>query len=257
MIKAIFFDIDGTLVSFRTHEISVKSLETLRSLRKNGVKLFIASGRHFRLMDNLGEFSFDGYICMNGALIYDRGEVVYRHPIDRNDALAVADIADRNRIPCALFSENRLGMNFQNGKTMEIFKMIRLPQPPIIPLREYAMEPVYQYTIFVNGEMEKRYLQPVLKHAFSTRWHPEFTDIIPENLSKAEGIEHVISMYGISRDEVMAFGDGGNDVEMLEYAGIGVAMGNAVPDVQKRADYVTGSVDDEGVTMAVRHFGLL
>ena len=96
-----------------------------------------------------------------------------------------------------------------------------------------------------------------MKHSVTTRWHPEFTDIVPENISKAEGISRVIAGYGIGREEVMAFGDGGNDVEMIEYAGIGVAMGNALPDVRKHADYVTSTVDEDGIVAALRHFRIL
>lgn len=257
MIKAIFFDIDGTLVSFKTHEISSNTLAALSALQANGVRLFIASGRHLLIMDNLSGFPFDGYVCMNGSLIYDRGEVIYSHPLDRDDAAAVVDFAEKNSIPCVAFAEKEIVMNCHNALTERVFKMIRLPEPTPSPLYPYASKPVCQFTIFVDQETEDRCLVPVLKHSVTARWHPEFTDIDPENISKAEGIARVISRYGIRREEVMAIGDGGNDVEMLEYAGIGVAMGNAVPEVRKHADFVTSTVDEDGVIAAVRHFGLL
>ena len=256
MIKAIFFDIDGTLVSFRTHEISARSLRTLARLQEKGVRLFIASGRHFLTMDNLGNFPFDGYICMNGAVIYSGGKVIFRRPVGCEDAEKVAEIAENHHIPCAVFFENTVGMNFLDVKSRDVLKMVRMPLPPIISFREPFGQPVYQYTIFADGEQERNYLRPALKGSALSRWHPGFLDINPENMSKAVAIERVISGLGIRREEVMAFGDGGNDVEMLDYAGIGVAMGNASPDVQSHADYVTDTVDDEGVTKAVAHFGL-
>ena len=67
----------------------------------------------------------------------------------------------------------------------------------------------------------------------------------------------ILEYFGISRDECMAFGDGGNDIPMLEYAGVGVAMGNAKEDVQAKADFITKSVDDDGVAYALRHYGLI
>ena len=224
MIKAIFFDIDGTLVSFKTHEISKTTLEALYALRKKGVKLFIASGRHLLIMDNLSGFPFDGYVCMNGSLVFDRGKVIYSHPLDQADAASVIDLAETGQIPCVLFTEKNVAMNCRTERTEQLFRMIRLPEP------EYAS------------------LMP---------YKPEFTDIVPENISKAEGISRVIAGYGIGREEVMAFGDGGNDVEMIEYAGIGVAMGNALPDVRKHADYVTSTVDEDGIVAALRHFRIL
>lgn len=257
-IKAAFFDIDGTLVSFKTHVISEKSVESLERLRKNGVKVFISSGRHKMIMDNLKGFDFDGYICMNGALIFADGEVIYRRPLDLEDAVEVARIAHENGIPCAAFCESSIGISSTNDVTDATFRMIDVVSPPLMDLHAKASGgEVYQYTIFVNKEEEARLLAPVLRNTDSTRWHPEFTDLIPKNLSKADGIACVMEKYGFSREEVIAFGDGGNDVEMLDFAGIGVAMGNATDEVKAHADYVTSSVDEEGVTSALRHFGLI
>ena len=95
MIKAIFFDIDGTLVSFNTHRISETTLDVLYRLKAGGVKLFIASGRHLLIMDNLSGFPFDGYVCMNGSLVFDRGEMIYIHPMDREDAASVVEKGNR------------------------------------------------------------------------------------------------------------------------------------------------------------------
>lgn len=257
MIKAIFFDIDGTLVSFKTHEISKTTLEALYALREKGVKLFIASGRHLLIMDNLSGFPFDGYVCMNGSLVFDRGKVIYSHPLDQADASSVIDLAETGQIPCVLFTEKNVAMNCRTERTEQLFRMIRLPEPEYASLMPYKSGPVSQFTIFLDQEREDALLAPALKHSVTTRWHPEFTDIVPENISKAEGISRVIAGYGIGREEVMAFGDGGNDVEMIEYAGIGVAMGNALPDVRKHADYVTSTVDEDGIVAALRHFRIL
>ena len=257
MIKAIFFDIDGTLVSFKTHEISKTTLEALYALREKGVKLFIASGRHLLIMDNLSGFPFDGYVCMNGSLVFDRGKVIYSHPLDQADAASVIDLAETGQIPCVLFTEKNVAMNCRTERTEQLFRMIRLPEPEYASLMPYKSGPVSQFTIFLDQEREDALLAPALKHSVTTRWHPEVTDIVPENISKAEGISRVIAGYGIGREEVMAFGDGGNDVEMIEYAGIGVAMGNALPDVRKHADYVTSTVDEDGIVAALRHFRIL
>lgn len=257
MIKAIFFDIDGTLVSFKTHEISKTTLEALYALREKGVKLFIASGRHLLIMDNLSGFPFDGYVCMNGSLVFDRGKVIYSHPLDQADASSVIDLAETGQIPCVLFTEKNVAMNCRTERTEQLFRMIRLPEPEYASLMPYKSGPVSQFTIFLDQEREDALLAPALKHSVTTRWHPEFTDIVPENISKAEGISRVIAGYGIAREEVMAFGDGGNDVEMIEYAGIGVAMGNALPDVRKHADYVTSTVDEDGIVAALRRFRIL
>ena len=86
---------------------------------------------------------------------------------------------------------------------------------------------------------------------------PAIADVVPRGSSKAVGIDKIIEYYGISLHETMAFGDGGNDMAMLRHAGIGVAMGNAGDEVKEAADYVTDSVDDDGVMNALRHFDVI
>ena len=89
------------------------------------------------------------------------------------------------------------------------------------------------------------------------RWHPLFTDLIPEGSSKAVGIECLLKHFGIRREETMAFGDGANDIEMLDYVGTGVAMGNAADIVKAHADYVTDSSDDDGIANALTRLGII
>ena len=92
----------------------------------------------------------------------------------------------------------------------------------------------------------------VLTNCDAHRWHPDFADCICKGTNKATGIDDVIKHYGIDISEVMAFGDGGNDVEMLRHAGVGVAMGNASNEVKKYAKVVTESVDNDGVARILR-----
>ena len=85
----------------------------------------------------------------------------------------------------------------------------------------------------------------------------DFTDLIPADGGKAVGMQVVLEHFGWSRDNAIAFGDGGNDVDMLRFAGIGVAMGNATDEPKTVADYVTDSVDDAGISNALHHFEIL
>jgi hydroxymethylpyrimidine pyrophosphatase-like HAD family hydrolase len=97
----------------------------------------------------------------------------------------------------------------------------------------------------------------MLPHCRLPRWHPGFSDLVNADNSKAIGIDCILHHYGIDRNECIGFGDGGNDVEMLEYCGIGVAMGNADDSVKSHADYVTTSVDEEGIEHALTELGVI
>ena len=91
----------------------------------------------------------------------------------------------------------------------------------------------------------------------SSRWSPLMADINMCGVTKASGMDVFLRHYGIDRSRSMAFGDGGNDVAMLRAAGAGVAMGNACDEALAAADYVTASVDDDGIRRALEHFGVI
>jgi hydroxymethylpyrimidine pyrophosphatase-like HAD family hydrolase len=114
---------------------------------------------------------------------------------------------------------------------------------------------VYQILGFFEAGQEARVMQH-LPHCVTTRWSPLFTDIVPAGSNKWAGITNILAHFGILPDETMAFGDGGNDMEMLTNAGIGVAMGNADENVKQAADYITATVDGDGIVKALRHFNL-
>ena len=258
MVKAIFFDIDGTLVSFKTHRMSGNLKEKLHELQDKGVKLFISTGRSRLIINNLDNFPFDGYVAMNGAETTLGGEVIDSHPLPKAAAVKVADLASQLNVPCWIFGETAAGINFESPHTREVSASLQLFPERFYDLRKTVEEQkVYEYTIFLTEEEERKYLHPVIEGTCYTRWHPYFLDIVPEGLSKSYGASKILERLGISREECMAFGDGGNDIPIIEYAGVGVAMGNATPDVKAVADYVTDSVDDDGIVTALRHFGVL
>ena len=138
----------------------------------------------------------------------------------------------------------------------QLYGMLNFPQPPLRPLRGNGGKAVYQLIAFFSPGQEKR-IMSVLPHCEATRWNPLFADVIPAGSSKAVGIDKMLAYFGISLADTMAFGDGGNDVSMLRHVGIGVAMGNAGDEARRAADYVTTSVDEDGILNALRHFGVI
>lgn len=258
MIKAIFFDIDGTLVSFKTHEVPQSTIEALAALRQKGIKMFIATGRKFQSINNLGTLEFDGYITLNGGFcLAGTDEVIYKHSIPHSDIEALLEYQQTaESFPCAFVCEDGIYMNYKNESVEKLFRMLNFPEPPIRPLQEVSGKTVFQLIAFFGEGQEKR-IMSVLPHCESTRWNPLFTDVVPAGSSKAVGINKILEHYGLALDETIAFGDGGNDVAMLSHAHIGVAMGNAGDEVKAIADYVTDSVDADGIFNALKHFNLI
>ena len=89
------------------------------------------------------------------------------------------------------------------------------------------------------------------------RWFPKAVDVVSIDGGKGKGIEKILDYYGYTKDEAMAFGDGGNDVDMLTYCGIGIAMGNAMDIAKQASDYITDAVDKNGIIKALQHFHLI
>jgi hydroxymethylpyrimidine pyrophosphatase-like HAD family hydrolase len=121
---------------------------------------------------------------------------------------------------------------------------------------QYVGEPIYMGVIYCSKDEERPFIEK-LQGCHITRWSRHGLDIIPGNGDKLEGIRQYIELKEISRDEIIAFGDGENDIGMLKYAGIGVALGNAGDQVKMSADYVTADIDDDGVWKALQHFQII
>lgn len=258
MTKALFFDIDGTLVSFKTHKIPESTLQAVRAARRNGLKVFIATGRPRPFIDNLGSLEYDGIICVNGASILSTdGTVLYSQPVPLMDVQRMVTYLQAHPLAVVFAGNTETCIVHPNEPFREVFDLLNLSCPPVRPA-EYALNmDVLQIIAFFPKTEEAALMEHVLTHCEANRWHPAFADCIVKGTNKATAIDRVCQHYGWDISEVMAFGDGGNDKNMLIHAGIGVAMGNARDEVKACADYVTTPVDEDGIANALRHFQLI
>lgn len=261
MIKALFFDIDGTLVSFNTHEIPASTIEAMTAAKAKGLKIFIATGRPKAIINNLTPIQerdlIDGYITMNGGYCFVGDEVIYKSSIPAEDVKALARLSDEKKFPCIFVTEHEVAVCNTNELVNRIFhEFLHVDVLPVAPTTEVVDKEIFQMTPFVTVEEEAEVLQQ-LPHCELGRWFPAFTDVVAKGISKQKGMDEIIRHFGIRLEETMSFGDGGNDISMLRHAAIGVAMGNATPEVQVEADYVTASVDEDGIRKALKHFEII
>ena len=260
MIKAVFFDIDGTLVSFKTHRVPNSTLEAIKILQTKGIEVFVATGRHPSILtvgNNVGEIDFDGFVTLNGQYCFTKtGETIYENSICKEDIVSLLEFMKENKFPCAFVEDKDTYINYIDDVVVNLLKSVNVPLPPIEDIERAKEGKVFQLNPYVPVEFEEEIMK-VLPNCEATRWSPTFIDVIPAGGGKHVAIEKIIEYYGYKKDEVMAFGDGGNDKTMLIAAGIGIAMGNANEDVKKIADYVTTSVDDDGVIKALKYFNII
>jgi len=258
MIKAVFFDIDGTLITFDTHTMPESTQRALEILRQKGIKLFIATGRAPQSVDFMKKyFDFDGLITFNGQYCFDKSEILYNAPLPSETILSVLPYLKEKQIASSFETVGANFFNLVNDRVRELIRLVGVdePEPQTADISQLKQD-VYQMTAFVKPEEEAE-LVAHLPGCRAVRWYPTFVNVIAENGGKHVGIAKVCEKYGIKREEIMAFGDGGNDVDMLEYAGIGVAMGNAGKTAKAAADYISTAVDNDGIFNALKHFSVI
>ena len=264
MIKALFFDIDGTLVSFKTHQIPVSTVSAIAEAKARGVQIFISTGRPKIIINNLQALEerhlIDGYITMNGGYCFAGDTVISKHSISPKSVEIITSYATERGIPNLVVGEH----NMVICDSGEIFEELFYRQLKVgIQLEEKTVaeaisegKDIIQLTTFIN-KIQEAELQPLVPDCEMGRWHPAFVDITTQGCTKQQGIDEIIQHFGIKLEETMAFGDGGNDIPMIQHAAIGVAMGNALDSVKAIADYVTDTVDNDGVAKALKHFGVI
>ena len=256
MIRAAFFDIDGTLMAHNLGAVPEDTLQALQSLKKKGIYVFTSTGRHILELDELGisPLGFDGHVLLNGQLCLD-GErrVLAAAPVPQEDIRNILPFFEKKEIPMSFVEKDMIYASFIDDRVRTAQKAISSELPR---LGKWRGGTVYLVNVFADDDAVGRLMEQ-MPHCRVTRWNPYGVDIIAKEGGKEKGMEQLLKHFGISREETIAFGDGENDMEMLEYAGIGVAMGNAEEKVKQCADYVTGDTDKGGIPSALRHYGIL
>lgn len=256
MIKAAFFDVDGTLLSHKTKQVPQSARTAIAALREKGVKCIVATGRQIGEMEKLpvGDMAFDGYLTLNGQLRLDGDKnVVHGTPIRGEVLDFLLEKFENHSIPIMLVEKDRVYVNYISDHVRAVQAAISSPLPPI---GSYSGEDIYQVCIYLREE-EENLIEPIAQDCVVTRWAKGGVDVVAKGGGKVTGIRQYLREQGIAPEEIIAFGDGENDLEMLAFAGIGVAMGNADEKVKLAADYVTADIDADGIALALRHLGLI
>ena len=256
-IKAVFFDIDGTLVSFQTHQVPESTVEAIKQLRDRGIKVFIATGRLLKYTEIVSHIEVDGYITVNGGYcITSSGEVIYECSIPPQIVEKVFELRRKYGFSFAILTEKGMYVERLEGRAKEVADLINI-YPEVADLEHIAStQRVLQICPYIDPELE-RVIMSELEECVSSRWIDILMDINMRGVDKSLAARHVMEYYGYTMQQAMAFGDGGNDLPMVRDVAVGVAMGNACEELKQVADYVTLSVDEDGVSHALRKYGLI
>ena len=260
MIKALFFDIDGTLVSFNTHKVAQSTIEGLNIAKERGIKIFISTGRPLSFINNLEDIEhlIDGYITTNGSYNFMGKSVISMHSIPKEEVLTLVDYLNKHENPAILVgTDNTAVINHKPIVDRIVIDTLNITNIDYsITAETVLQQDILQITPFITQEQQD-IIMPQIPHCASERWHPEFIDTVNKQASKGKALSDIVAYNDLLISETMAFGDGGNDISMLLKAGVGVAMGNANDNVKAMANYVTSSADDDGIYKALKHFEVI
>lgn len=263
MYKLIAIDLDGTLLS-SDGSVAEQNKRALAAARDKGVHVVLATGRPPHGVDRIRallDFPQDEYLILyNGALTkkISNGRVISRHTLVPADYRTVADFAESFGMDHYTFREDAClttvlhpvaqWENEINGIPLEVIDLDQLD--PALPLMKVnlAAEPAMVDHALAN-------VPEVLASRYCiVRSAPNLMEFLDPRASKGQALQDLAASLGIRRDEIVAIGDSGNDLDMISFAGLGAAMGNASEDVKAAADYVTSANDLGGVAEVIRRF---
>lgn len=257
----LFFDIDGTLLDEETGQISEKTKEALQEARNRGHYTFLNTGRSFAELDPaVVDVGFDGAVCGCGTYIDFRGETLLKQSIQGDKARQIVDSIEECGIDAILEGEQHfyISRNTQNEKLLNIKEYFGEEVNKKCRYWEET-EPVFQkMSIWLPKDCDFTSFKKKYQKDFEfIKRDSTFYEVIPKGFSKATGIEFLAEHLGVEQENTMAIGDSTNDLAMLEYAKLSIAMGNSNEALKDKVAFVTKSVKEEGVAYALSHFGFV
>ncbi len=263
--KMIALDIDGTLTT-SDKVITGPTKEAVIKLQENGIKVIIASGRSeygFRhIADELELVRFGSYVMsFNGGRVIDcaSGKVVYDNPLSLSYLPEIYEAAAESGLGIIGYEDGCLISGNGTDKYQEYDAWAcRMELKEVKDFPVYFKKP-FNKCLLTGEPAHLKEVLPAIQKRFEGRLNiflseEFFIEVLPENVHKAAALKNLTAGLGIDRKELICIGDGANDVTMIEYAGMGVAMANSNPVLIEKADYVTDSNDNDGVLKAINRF---
>ncbi|MGV3464497.1 MAG: HAD family hydrolase [Heyndrickxia sp.] len=253
-MRAIFIDMDGTLLN-ASNTISSKNMEAIYKLINIGVKVFLATGRHYDVtVPYHKEIGLKTpMICLNGASIHDAdtGRAIQMKTISLNEE-RFHHLTAENPCNVIVHTVNGLYCKKFDDEIDYWTKVGQVPPLYIGDLRKANYQDVLKYSVRTGSPCPQ--LSALFKEeAEIINWNDGF-EIVAPNVSKWSAIKSLLHAFRISPREVIAIGDGPNDIEMLRHVGTGVAMGNACEEVKASADFITGHHENDGLAEFIERY---
>lgn len=260
--SALFFDIDGTILSNETHSIPQSALDAMTQAQKNGHLLFINTGRTIcALPKELYAFDFDGYLCGCGCYLMYRDEVLLESHIDRKRGREILDKVLECNLGVVLESFEDLYFPEKRSRFEQLeyarihFGDLGLGKKQYLERKECPYDKLFLYA---DEESDKETLFQFIASDMEVIDRGNDTyEVVQKPYSKATACEFILKKFGMTREDAYVFGDSLNDLSMFEYAEHTVAMGEHAEGLEPYTEFVTKKVEEDGIAYAMKHYGLI
>jgi len=257
----VFFDVDGTLLD-EQRRIPESAQTAIRQLRRNGHLAFLNTGRSFAAIHpEIQDVGFDGIIAANGTWIQYQGQLLYNKTMDPKVLSTILPVMEKSEIDVWMEGPEHVYFESLTSPSENVVGYIELFS--VLPgvSRDWHEGPIVTNKLSYRLRPQSRPepgLSLLRQHYTIVHKDPDpFGEVIPKGHSKATGIVFMLERLGCRQDQTYAFGDSLNDVDMLTFAGVGIAMGGSRGTVLRASNHVTDSPAEDGIAKALRHFGLI
>lgn len=258
MKKAVFFDIDGTLLESNRGQVEISPCvcTAIKELQSAGHYALIATGRPYAFISEaLWKFGFDGFVLSNGAYVMIDNKTVYMEAMEKKQVKALVEELNQSGLEFIVEGEKYSYIDKQYNNFFDY--CLKVGISPKFIKRDYKIEEVNTFKIEVVCPNQLasttclKILEGYTEYTHFSSMNAAFFEIYSKQISKAVGIQKALDYLGVSIENSYAFGDGINDIEMLSAVECGIVMGNASNEVKAYADREVATVGEDGVAEGI------
>lgn len=258
--KALFFDIDGTIFDGKTRSVLPSTLKALDILKeKEDTDIYLSTGRSFETLGMIKNYIkyFSGLNLSNGQEIVINNKFNYGKFFDKDVLKEFLDESVKMNTPLGIILKDEIVMNFITEESTKCFTTYIKSDVRNLDFEPFDLsQDVIQIWLFATNE-EIDILKSKFPSLSFLNWGSYGADVVPFGSSKARGIKHIKELMGYKLENMYAFGDGDNDIEMFKCVGTSVAMGNACLKAKENATFITDDISDDGLYNALKKLNLI
>lgn len=256
----VFFDIDGTLLPHGHNVINDNVISAIEEIKNENTEVFICTGRcRNQALEYINQLKTTSFICSNGQDVVYRGEQLYKNAFSTEKKEKLMSIFTENNVHWGYETQERIYLPSQEAADILIDTIVEYGILDVQVSEDKVKNDVFQFWVFGHKTLVNKIEKIIGEEGYhSLKWSDNSLEIMPDNENKAKGINLLKNKLEAEGSKVTtyAFGDGVNDIEMLQYVDKSVAMGNARSEVKSVANFISSDCREDGIKKGLETIGL-